>query len=754
MSSNADPSPATPDRSASAWPVYGRLALVSFLILFLELACIRWFSAFVIFLTFFTNIVLLACVLGMSVGCLTASGRRDYIVGLIPLALVAVGLSIWTLSGYQAGRSFDVSLGDQRSPQMIYFGTESLGGDSGGMPIEVVAGGFFVLIALMFVGPGQELGRAFAEAPDRIKAYTANIGGSLAGIAAFGLASWLEATPLAWFGVGFAAALPLLRRWVVPQMIGVVAILIVAGTASYEGSGVDGRAFLSWSPYYKVAYNQKSGVITTNNIGHQTLGKVGRAGSGYGLPYLLNRDAGGPPIGDVLVVGAGSGNDVAAAIAHGAKHVDAVELDPVIARIGARDHPDRPFSNPAVSLHLDDGRSFVRRTERRYDLAVYALVDSLVLHSGYSSLRLESFLFTEQAFRDVKAKLKPNGAFVMYNYYRQGWVVGRLARLAKDVFGADPIILTIPPRASIKSTDSHFGFTVLIAGDPNSATVKAIRRAFADRGGSYWTSDLDDPAVNGFGAKAPEVAPGTGPEPSWGRVAPTVVDTSGVDLVPTDDWPFLYLREPAIPALNVRGLALIAGLSMAILLAFAPARSLAADGRMFFLGAGFMLLETKGVVHMALLFGSTWIVNSIVFFAILVMVLLSNLYVLALRPRSLAPFYALLFGSLLVNILVPMETFLALPGLAKVAASCAVISAPVFFAGVIFAVGFRRSARPDLAIGSNVAGVVLGGLSEYLSLVLGFTNLLWVAVAFYLLAWIIGPARSGAKGVASGPTTS
>ena len=75
---------------------------------------------------------------------------------------------------------------------------------------------------------------------------------------------------------------------------------------------------------------------------------------------------------------------------------------------------------------------------------------------------------------------------------------------------------------------------------------------------------------------------------------------------------------------------------------------------MFFLGAGFMLLETKGVVHMALLFGSTWVVNSIVFFAILVMILLSNLFVLAFRPQRLWPYYVLLIVALVVNMVVPM----------------------------------------------------------------------------------------------------
>ena len=109
-------------------------------------------------------------------------------------------------------------------------------------------------------------------------------------------------------------------------------------------------------------------------------------------------------------------------------------------------------------------------------------------------------------------------------------------------------------------------------------------------------------------------------------------------------------------------MALVAVLSLAILFLISPFRGARPDGRMFFLGAGFMLLETKGVVHMALLFGSTWMVNSIVFFAILVMILLSNLFVLAFKPQKLWPYYALLVASLLVNSFVSMDYFLSLPG--------------------------------------------------------------------------------------------
>src|SRR5262249_7400218 len=149
--------------------------------------------------------------------------------------------------------------------------------------------------------------------------------------------------------------------------------------------------------------------------------------------------------------------------------------------------------------------------------------------------------------------------------------------------------------------------------------------------------------------------------------------------------------------------------------------------------------ETKGVVHMALLFGSTWVVNSIVFFAILVLILLSNLYVLAARPRRLAPYYAMLFAALLINAWVPMAWFLALPGWSRVVASCAVVSLPIAFAGVIFAATFRDSRRPDVDFGSNIGGVILGGLCENLSLVVGFNHLLLVALVFYALSAILRP---------------
>jgi hypothetical protein len=183
---------------------------------------------------------------------------------------------------------------------------------------------------------------------------------------------------------------------------------------------------------------------------------------------------------------------------------------------------------------------------------------------------------------------------------------------------------------------------------------------------------------------------------------------------------------------------IVAVLSLALLAAFAPVRTVRLNGRMFFVGAGFMLIETKGVVHMALLFGSTWVVNSFVFSAILVMILFSNLFVVLAKPQRMSVYSGLLEVALLLNLTVPLGVYLGLSSPAREVVSCAVVFVPVFFADVIFAAAFRDSARPDVDLGSNIGGAILGGLSENLSLVFGFRSLILLAMLYYGLSAVLG----------------
>ena len=715
------------------------LFLVSFLIIFLELAAIRWFASTVVFLTFFTNIVLLATFVGMSVGCLAGSSRRNLMAAVIPLLLISVTLAYAVLSVYTQFGKVMIDVGGQGSPQQIYFGTEYRARDVSTfvVPLEVVASIFFTLIALMFVGLGQTMGRLLSAIDDRVTAYTVNIAGSLCGIVAMASLSFLQTPPEIWFAIALALSLYFVPRWTPWQIYGQIAALLVVVVSAHAG-----WALSIWSPYYRIEYSVGVGLINTNNISHQAMMNTVAPGSaGYALPHLLNRDAGGKPFERVLVIGAGSGNDVAAALRYGAKHVDAVEIDPAIFEIGRRDHPNRPYADPRVTMHNDDGRSFVRRAQDKYDLIVYALVDSLVLHSGYSTVRLESFLFTREAFRDVKALLKPDGVFAAYNYYRQGWVVGRLRTMMSEVFGVPPLVIGMPYVPRIVPGDPVTSITFLLGGGATTP-VEAIRQRLEAQ--PFWINHnaVQNEPVNAFQPAAP-VAPGVAPS-TWHRISPSEVVVRPGELLPTDDWPFLYLRDPVIPTLNLRGMALMAGLSLGLVFLFTPGRSVRPNWQMFFMGAGFMLLETKSVVHLALLFGSTWMVNSIVVFAILVMILCSNLFVLAVKPARVWPYYLLLALALGVGIVIPMGSFLGLPEWQRVVASCAVVFLPIFFAGIVFATAFRDSASPDIDFGSNIAGAVLGGLSEALSLMIGFNSLLVLALTFYVVSAVLSRGRGTA----------
>jgi SAM-dependent methyltransferase len=717
-----------------------QLFLIGFLTLFLELACIRWFAAYVIFLQFFTNFILIASFLGLSIGCVCAGARPDWLRRFPALSLTVMGLAMGFHFLYRRWRGVAIDVGGQRtSPQLVFFGTEFRDMDVARfvVPMELIAALFFVLVTLMFIGLGQRLARGLDQEPSRIAAYIANIAGSLAGILAFAIASFVNAPPIVWFLIGFAGVGYLLHVAGELTRAHVVLLALTALLILLSGLSLSKRYEFAWSPYYWIRYARGPRVINVNNISHQQLVPIDQ-GPVYSLIHLLQRDAGAPPFEHVLIIGAGGGNDVAHALRNHVKHVDAVEIDPVIQRLGERHHPERPYADPRVHVHLDDGRSFLRTTPRKYDLVIYALVDSLILHSSYSNIRLESFLFTEQAFRDVKNVLKPDGVFVSYNFFRQGWLVQRIADMVERVFGQAPLTISLPHVDEIRADDPRqlTQMTAVVAG-----TTARFLTAFA-KDTAFWlnrTASRND-RVNGFGPHPP--ASPAGDDDQWLKIAPTMLVGPGAwSVIATDDWPFLYLRSPTVPGLLLRGALLSIALGLAMLFWLAPGHRVALNGQMFFLGAGFLLLETKAVVHLALVFGSTWVVNSLVFAAILVMILGANLYVLRASRIRVARHYAALAVALGLNVIVPLDVFLGENVLWKYVASSALVMSPIFFAGVVFAVAFRASARPGMDFGANVAGAVIGGFAEYLSLVVGFRYLVLVAIAAYALSAALSRGR-------------
>jgi hypothetical protein len=158
------------------------------------------------------------------------------------------------------------------------------------------------------------------------------------------------------------------------------------------------------------------------------------------------------------------------------------------------------------------------------------------------------------------------------------------------------------------------------------------------------------------------------------------------------------------------------------------------NAHFFFLGAAFFLLETKSITQMALLFGSTWIVNAVVIAGILLMIIIANLVVSRFNITSAEPFYVLLIISLVINFFLPVSAFLELPGLPRILLATLTQVIPIFFAGMVFAITFSQTNSIEIALGSNLIGAVLGGIFEYTSLVLGLNSLYILAVAFYLLS--------------------
>lgn len=668
-----------------------RLLLASTLMLFLELALIRWLGAEVLHLSYFSNFVLLGSFLGIGLGFLRAAGptHRDRPLPLYsPVALLG-------LVGFVSAYPVTV---DRSGQELIFFTSLS----TTGPPIWLTLPAVFLAVAAVLAGPGELVGACFRGLP-RLEAYRLDLLGSLLGIAAFTALAFLDAPPLVWFSIVALLFIVLLGR---PALAVTVTLLVATGLLFGYPLEHDKGEF--WSPYYRVdtkqiddAINGRAWDVNVNGVPHQLLVSAAvreQQGSYYLEPYARVPQT--PR--NVLIVGAGTGTDVAIALAQGVQHVDAVEIDPTLLRFGRQHSPDAAYANPRVTTHVDDGRAFLERTNTRYDLILFALPDSLTLVSGASSLRLESYLFTEQAVRSARDHLAPGGAFAMYNYYREHWLVDRLAGTLDSVFGHPPCIFDTPKEAN---------FAVLTVG-----------RAPADQQCQV----------------------------TWQRPADVVAPS-------TDDKPFLYLENSTIPSLYTSTLGLVLVVSvlavLAVLLGTAMSagrggalRRLAGDLNgmwsyrdLFLLGAAFLLLETKSVTGFALLFGTTWIVNSLVFAGVLLAVLAAVELTRRGWAPPLVPAYGILIASLAVNWLVPTSWLLSLPVPARAVVAIVIAFLPITAANVIFARRFRATANAPLAFGTNLLGAMLGGALEYLSLVYGYHALLLIAAALYVAAYLVMP---------------
>jgi Spermine/spermidine synthase domain len=692
--------------------------LISFVLLYLELALIRWVAGYIVNFAYFTNFVLLACFLGMGISCLQAR-RKTNLIHFFPW-LVVLLITFITL--------FQVETVLPRSADVLFWGETSKPNKTF-LPLLAVAPIIFVMSTLVFVCLSHPLGRLFGQMP-RLRAYTYNIAGSLLGIVAFAVSSYLSHPPVVWFAVAFLASLPfLIEHGRTLGAINAVVLLVALGMVWWMGRGD------TWGPYYRQTVEKRpDGHYAL--CGNSICGIVVGIGTGYfyDAPYWMpstGRAASKPPVvrtasesvlptpapnspsqskdppryRNALIIGCGAGNEAAVALAHDVPEIDCVDINPWVIKMGRALHPAKPFASNRVTAHIDDARAFLRNSNKKYDLIVYGLTDSTITATATSNLRVESFLFTLEAFRSARDHLSDRGLMVIYNDYRHLWLVQKIREMLRVVFNQEPFVSVQPSLETVPA--------VLATGP-------------------------------GLIPGLPGLAPGVGGKPT----------TDQVGFIPaSDDWPYLYLRGPTVPTPYLWALALVAASSLILFLAFRlrgmreraaeHAESIRADTSrtrfridytMFFMGAAFMLLEARSVTTFGLFFGLTWRTNTFVFAAILVMVLLAILLASVVKRISPILLFVGLLASLAVAYAIPSEWLLINGFAMRLLVVGLVAFLPIFFANLLFARLFRDTDEGDTAFGSNLLGGLLGGMVEYLSMITGYRALVLLATAFYLLA--------------------
>ena len=687
-----------PDRSA------GRLFFASALTLFGELAFIRWISVEVRVFAYFKNLALLLCFLGFGLGCALVKQQRRWASAVSAF----LGLLLIVRIPWQSARLLE-------GLSQALGGAEDIGiwqtPASTDWPFFLAAAALatclFVLIVLLFVPLGQIVSKEMDRAANPLRAYSWNLIGSVAGTVVFLIVSRLMLPPTIWMAgmlIGFACLQESREDAVLVMTLLVPVILLL-----HEPVQPDRQVF--WTPYQQVEYERRytpqgelwGGEMLVNHTLYQRIVNLSREfiarhdeirdeliHNPYNLPFRFA--VRGP---SVLVVGSGTGNDVAAALRHDSRWVDAVEIDPAIFALGKREHPEHPYDSPRVGIHLDDARNFLERTAEHYDLILFGLLDSHSQFSNYSNMRIDNFVYTQEAFRKAYDHLSSDGIIFVKFQVDRPWLGTRLAEILRTVFGKSPLVFTA---ASSYSTE---------------ATCFVVSR-----------SHRIDEAL----AADPELA-------SFVSKNVTAGDGQSVPIT-TDDWPYLYQKDRGIPRTYFSISMLVLAIAIGSYLKVGKsARTATSSFSLFFfsMGAGFMLLETQIVSRLALYFGTVWQVNGIVVTSLLLALLLANLAVERMKSLRTVWVWIGLLSSLAAAYWFP---FARIGGAPETIGMIAVVlfSVPVLLAGILFSSEFRNTASPSAALNSNIMGAVVGGLMENSSLLFGLRALLLIAIGLYCLA--------------------
>ena len=697
------------------------ILLVSVLGLFLETLFIRWIGTEIRIFAYLQNTILVACFLGLGIGLFTSSKPIQIKQSLLPMVALLLLMTIpvtraamgnisqmlSTLQDFVIWSHGDIA---DRTARLlaVLFGL--------GLTFSVL-----VLIVDIFVPIGRLLGRLMNESPSAIEAYSVNIVGSIFGTWLFVLVSYLYLQPYIWFlllGLLFAVFI----FWSTKERMINLSLLSIVVVLAWFSSQIGQAIEVIWSPYQKlvVNYSQPGELgkyqITVNNATYQEIMDLSEAYisanpqdfpeellglSQYDIPLLLH-----PNAESFLVVGSGTGNDVAGALRHDVSFITAVEIDPAIIAIGRELHPEHPYSSPRVHVVNDDARSFFATTAEKYDIISFGLLDSHTTTS-MTNARLDHYVYTKESISQVKSRLQDGGIVVLNFFVQRPFIADRIERVLEEVFGQPPLVFVVEPNQYGR------GGVIFVSGDLNTIRHQLTQNS---RLASYIEASQ-------------EARP---------------LSLTNTTRIITDDWPYLYLETSRIPNLYYLLIVLM------ILLFVRSNKKWQSYIRIsnldrsfwhfFFLGAAFLLLEVQNISKASVVLGNTWQVNTIIISSILAMALLANWISYKFPSLPLAPVYFLLVATCVALYFLDLARFGFLPYFTKAILVGSLTSLPMLFSGIIFIRSFTIIKDKSSALGANLIGALVGALLQSITFVIGIKALLLVVAGLYLLSLFTSPS--------------
>ncbi len=673
------------------------IAIAAGLGLYLELMIIRLHSSFFQLFGFFKNISLLSCLLGLGVGYLFGNKKLFSLKWVFPLLAVQISF-MYLLKSTPLGPLLQNPISEQWAMGLT---------NAQGFFQFFIIYSFVVLIflsnAVIFVPLGHLVSRLM-QRQDKLKSYSWNLLGSISGILLFSVMSFYWTPPSLWILVGFFIFLIFVQKdlinILIPSFSVIILLSIILVPKELNKQDI-------YSPYQIISLQHSNNSYTPTNVlvsntwfqhPYDLSGKIKYDPPPLAANYSAPYDIVDFVPNNVLIVGSGTGNDTAYAIQKGVNKIDAVEIDPVIIDIGKKYHPQQPYQSKKVNIIQNDARNFIQHTNNKYDLIVYGLLDSHSSLSGKGGIRLDSYVYTVEAFKESKKILNKNGYISLSFYLSEVELGSKIYLMLKEAFnGREPLVVSQNSGNDQEFRSQPYAFIIGNSIDKN-----------------FDISNSGLTKVSFFSDKN---------------------NLSNVD-VSTDNWPFFYMPSKVWPKSYIFIIFLIFVSSFFFIQNTNPISKKNFSPTCFFLGSGFMLVETKGITELALVFGSTWLLVSIVISFILFMAYFANLliikkikikvhfiYILILLSICFGYFYTLvdygIFNSITQKILTPL-----------------ILTIPIFFSGLAFSKQLSIEKTVSIALSSNILGAIFGGLIEYNSMYFGFRSLYILGFAMYFAAFV------------------